>query len=275
MTILANHPQRSQSFPDFREENEPADNRRIILAGTGDPDDPPLGRIVTFRHGGAERPVVTRGGLHLRFRMPSIKTGMTQVGEGRGEELLAMQCEVDGNVYKFKCHPYMFDIAFDGPRFTYRPDLAILYRDGRVEIIEVKRTPDDLNDDDKVRMARVKEFVRRCGWDLSIRYLVDIRGSKWREHNVANLFGRRAMVLTKDEISRGDAIRAQARCVEWGEVVIRVSPDNRRRGNAVVERLLAGGYFTVDLDAKFDDGTLLIPTRSVPSRSLPGFEGEA
>ncbi|OBX18959.1 hypothetical protein A9995_10515 [Erythrobacter sp. QSSC1-22B] len=197
---------------------------------------------------------------------------MTEVGEGRGEELLAMQCEIDGNVSNFKCHPYRFDIAFGGPHFTYRPDLAILHPDGRVEIVEVKRTPDDLSVEDKVKLARVKEFLRRCDWDLSIRYLEDIRGSKWREHNVANIFGRRAMELTSSEMSGAEVIRAQMRPIEWGEVVSRLAPGDRRHGDAVVERLLAGGLFTVDLDARFNDRVLLTPTGKACPRTLPGFE---
>ena len=270
--VTISHPQRSQAIPDLRDEAQPADGRRLVRTGSGETDNPPLGHIVVFRHGGTERPVVTRGGLHLRFRMPSVKTGMTEVGEGRGEELLAMQCEVDGDIVQFKCHPYKFDIAFGGPRFTYRPDLAILYRDGRIEIVEVKRTPDDLSTDDKVSLARVREFVRRCGWEFSIRYLEDIRGSRWREHNVANIFGRRAMALTHDESSRAQAVRAKMQQVRWGDLISLVAPHDRKHGNAVVERLIAGGMFIVDFDARFDDRTILRPTTIAAPRALPGFE---
>lgn len=270
--VTISHPQRSRAIPYLRDEAKPAAGRRLVRAGTGETDNPPLGHIVVFRHGGTERPVVTRGGLHLRFRMPSVKTGMTEVGEGRGEELLAMQCEVDGNIIKFKCHPYKFDIAFGGPRFTYRPDLAILYRDGRIEIVEVKRTPDDLSTDDKVSLARVREFVRRCGWEFSIRYLDDIRGLKWREHNVANIFGRRAMALTNDESSRAQAVRAKMQQVRWGDLIRLVAPNDRKHGNAVVERLVADGLFIVDFDSPFDDRTILNPTQIVVPRALPGFE---
>lgn len=94
---LANPSRRSRAIPDLRDEGEPSDSRRVVLADTIDEDEQPLGCILVFRHGGAERPVITRGGLHLRFRLPSVKTGMTEPGEGRGEELLAMQCEVDGD----------------------------------------------------------------------------------------------------------------------------------------------------------------------------------
>lgn len=273
--ILHTTPRRAQCIPNFRDEREPADSRRIVTSAAGI-DTPPLGRIVTFRHGGVERPVVTRGGLHLRFRMPSAKTGMTEVGEGRGEELLAMQCEIDGSVLNFKCHPYRFEIAFGGAAFTYRPDIAILHRDGRIEIVEVKRTPDDIDEDDKEKLGRVREFVRRCGWEFSIRYLDDIRGSNEREHNVARIFGRRANLLTLKEGLVAEAERAKNVPIRWDQLAHLLSPRDALHGDAVVERLLAGGMFVVDLDSKLGPASLLTPTMPFTQRPLPGFgEGAA
>lgn len=274
MRILRPAPKRAQCVPNFRDEREPADSRRIVMSAGG-MDTPPLGRIVTFRHGGIERPVVTRGGLHLRFRMPSVKTGMTEVGEGRGEELLAMQCEVDGNVLNFKCHPYRFEIAFGRAAFTYRPDIAILHRDGRIEIVEVKRTPDDLDEDEKEKLGRVREFVRRCGWEFSIRYLEEIRGADEREHNVARIFGRRANTLSLEEGLVAEAERAKNVPIRWDRLAHVLSPRDALHGDAVVERLVAGGKFIVDLDARLGPATVLTPTTNVTQRPLPGFKDEA
>lgn len=274
MRILHTTPRRAQCIPYFRDEREPADSRRIVTSAAGI-DTPPLGRIVTFRHGGVERPVVTRGGLHLRFRMPSAKTGMTEVGEGRGEELLAMQCEIDGSVLNFKCHPYRFEIAFGGAAFTYRPDIVILHRDGRIEIVEVKRTPDDIDEDEKEKLGRVREFVRRCGWEFSIRYLEELRGSDEREHNVARFFGRRANKLQREERVIAEAERAKNVPIRWDRLAGLVSPHDALHGDAVVERLVAGGMFVVDLDSRLGPASLLAPTTNVPQRPLPGFEEEA
>ncbi|WP_133366504.1 hypothetical protein [Qipengyuania sediminis] len=271
MRILRPAPKRAQCIPDFRDEREPADSRRIVRSTDG-LDTPPLGRIVTFRHGGIERPVVTRGGLHLRFKMASIKTGMTEVGEGRGEELLAMQCEIDGSVLNFKCHPYRFEIAFGGAAFTYRPDIAILHRDGRIEIVEVKRTPDDIDEDEREKLGRVREFVRRCGWEFSIRYLEEIRGSDEREHNVARFFGRRANKVQREERVIAEAERAKNVPIRWDRLAGLVSPYDALHGDAVVERLVAGGMFFVDLDSKMGPASVLTPTTPTTQQPLPGFE---
>lgn len=260
-------------LPDFRDEREHADPARIISVGKGKKENPLLGRIVVLRHGGEARPVITRGSLHLRFRTPSAKTGMTEVGEGRGEELLTMQCEVDGNVLNYKCHPYRFEIALGEKPFTYRPDLAILWRNGKIEIVEVKRTIDDLTSDDRAKLGWVREFVRRCGWRFNIFYLEEIRGSRYREHNVARIFGRRSLILSRSEQSLAKSIRAAGAPIEWGRLSTQIAEDDARHGNAVVECLIAKGWFTVDFDAAFSSATILTPTRHVPRRSLPGFEG--
>lgn len=267
-------PPRSRAIPDFRDENELADYRRVVATVPGDDNDPPLGWIETLVHGGAQRPVITRGSMHMRFTLPSVKTGMSEIGEGRGEELLAMLCEVDGIVSTFKLHPYRFGIHMRRGQFTYRPDNGIIYRDGRLEIVEVKRTPEDLDEDEKVRLGMVAEFVRRCGWSFSIRYLEEIRGPKCREHNVAQIFGRRALKLTPEEWSRAKAMRLAGRPIAWSEVAAGISPQDRRHGDAVVERLIAAGWFIVDLDSPLDPGTRLTPTREVSKHVLPGFKGD-
>lgn len=260
-------------LPDFRDEREHADPARIIPAGKSGDEDPLLGRIVVLRHGGEQRPVITRGAPHLRFRLPSAKTGMTEVGEGRGEELLAMRCEVDGNILNYKCHPYRFEIALGEKPFTYRPDLAILWRNGTIEIVEVKRTIDDLTSEDRIKLGLVREFVRRCGWQFNIHYLADIRGSSYCEHNVARIFGRRALILSRSEEPLAKSIRAAGGPIEWGRLAASLVEGDVRHGNAVVECLIAKGWFTVDFDAAFSSATILTPTRPAHRRSLPGFEG--
>lgn len=260
-------------LPDFSDENEPTDPRRIVPAGSMDRHDPPLGRIVTLHHGGAQRPVITRGGPHLRFRISSRKTGMTEVGEGKGEEFLAMYCEVNGEVLNYKCHPYRFETALGGIPFTYRPDIAILWRNGLFEIVEVKRTPRDLDDENRARLAWIREFLRRCGWHFTIRYLPEIYGSKHRKHNVEHIFGRRALKLSHKELAFAQNARSYAKAIEWGQLAKRCCGGDDRRGNAIVECLVARGWFTLNFDAPLSPSTILTPTRDVPQRLLAGFEG--
>lgn len=271
MNSQLKQPAVSLGMPSYYNELEPADSRRLIAAAYAPVNEPPLGHIITLRHGGAERPVITKGGLHKRFRMPSTKTGMSEVGEGKAEQLLAMTCDVDPQVSNFKCHPYKFKLALGGAPFSYRPDIAIQYRNGLFEIVEVKRTPNDLDDELKNKLARVKEFVRRCGWQFSIRYLDEIKGSSARVGNVERLFGRRALKLTDRERYIADAMILDGQSITWGELAQRLSPGNICHGDAVIEHLITAGYFDVDLDSKFSTSAQLTPLRPFKQLPIPGF----
>lgn len=182
-----------------------------------------------------------------------------------------MTCDVDPQVSNFKCHPYQFKLALGGAPFSYRPDIAIQYRNGLFEIVEVKRTPDDLDDELKDQLARVKEFVRRCGWQFSIRYLKEIKGSIHRKGNVERLFGRRALILADRERYIADAMMLDGQAITWGEMAQRLSPQSVRHGDAVIEHLITAGYFDVDLDSKFSTNTRLTPLRPLKQIPIPGF----
>lgn len=271
MTKMSESPITFVGMPSFYNEHELADSRRLVAAAKAPVDLPPLGHIITLKHGGSERPVITKGGLHKRFRMPSTKTGMSEVGEGKGEQMLAMMCDVDPQVSNFKCHPYKFKLALGGAPFSYRPDIAIQYRNGLYQIVEVKRTPDDLNDELKDKLARVEEFVRRCGWQFSILFLDDIKGSKPRVGNVERLFGRRALKLTERERHTADRIVLKGQALSWGDAVQRLSPDNALHGDSVVEHLITAGNFEVDLDSRFSTSTRLTPLPPIAQLPIPGF----
>jgi hypothetical protein len=141
-----------------------------------------LARLMVLRHGGHERPVIHRGSKHLRFRFVSVKTGTTQLGEGRGEEFLAMTNEVWGEVHDYECHPFRIEFMRDGKLTSYRPDAVRMFVDGTIEVIECKRTPDDLNDEEyRETLALVAEICRRLGMVFRVLYLHDIMGPRERQ----------------------------------------------------------------------------------------------
>lgn len=261
-------PAASLHIPSFFNENNVPDPRRLVSVADAPIDQPPLAQIILLRHGGSNNPVLKRGSLHTRFRMPSMKTGMSEVGEGKGEELLAMACEVNPMVSNFKCHPYQFIL----PTFSYKPDAAVAHRSGEIEVVEVKRTPKDIDDTLRLKLPAIKEVCRLCGMRFSIRFLADIIGSKHRVHNIERLFGRRAMELSVSEQMLADATRVNGQPITWGEFALRLSPGNLRHGDAIVEHLIAAGHFTTDLDAVFTSDTMLTPLSEKAQLLIPGFE---
>jgi hypothetical protein len=274
MHMPQNVPKLALNLRNCLDNTVPADRQRMRRKGETDHDQPPLGRIIGFSHGGATRPVITRGGLHLRFLIPSTKTGRSQIGEGRAEELLAMTCEVDGRVLSYRTHPCEIAIAISRKHFSYRPDMLVVWRDGTIEVIEVKRTAADLTDDLREKLPLVKEFLRRCDIEFSVRYLDEIRGSKFRPRNVANLFSRRAMRLTPEQEALAQFVRTRGELVAWHALANLMDPTNALIGNAIVERLLASGFFITDLDARFGDNTLLTPTADAKCPVVPFLEGD-
>lgn len=235
-----------------------------------------IARITVFQHGGHERPVITRGSKHLRFRFPSSKTQTTQLGEGKGERALARFNEVATIVDDYECHPFEIAVARNGRVQRYRPDAIRQLADSTIELIEVKRTPDDLEDPEyRELLAAIGEVARLCGWVFRDLYLDDILGPPDvstralppRVRNVDALFGRRSMSLNRHEervasrlVSRGDPI-------SWADLRDRLAPADVLQGDAVIECLLARSMLSTNLDSPFNPATILTPAEPFTGRS--------
>ena len=235
-----------------------------------------IAKITLFQHGGHARPVITRGGRHLRFRFTSALTGTTQLGEGKGERLLARYNEVATRIPDYECHPCGIAISRDGRVQNYRPDAIRLLDDGTIELIEVKRTPDDLSDEGyRELLAAVAEVARLCGWVFRVLHLRDIVGPPAanprqvppRVRNVDALFDRRTMALDPHERRTADRVLGRGETVAWGDLRDRLAPRDALQGDAVIERLLARGRLSTDLDVPFRPGTQLVPATPFAGRS--------
>lgn len=228
-----------------------------------------IARITVLRHGGHDRPVITRGAKHSRFRFISDKTHTTQLGEGPGEEMLAYYNEVATEVVDYECHPFQIDLATGDGHKRYRPDAVRQLADGTVELIEVKRTERDLDDPEyRELLAAIAELCRICGWKFSVLHLEDIDppGTE-RRKNVEGLYARRAMDLSREEDRLAGRLVATGMPITWRELRDRVSPGDPLHGDAVIERLLAGGMLSCDLDLPLTPSTVLTPARPFRGRS--------
>ncbi|MBA2935660.1 hypothetical protein HZF05_16370 [Sphingomonas sp. CGMCC 1.13654] len=233
-----------------------------------------IARITVLEHGGHRRPVIHRGSKHSRFRFTSRKTGLTQLGEGRIEEFCAYRCETDGDVVDYQCHPFEIEtICPDGP-FSYRPDLVLQRRDGPVELIELKRTPDDIDDPEyRERLATIREVVRRVGWRFRILYAADVYGEtdeirRQRLRNVESIFGHRSLKLSANELRTAQRLVGRGSAMTWRVLRDAVAPGDPLAGNDVVESLLARGVIVTDVDLPFHHKTVLEPVRPFRGPSL-------
>lgn len=221
-----------------------------------------IARITVFQHGGHQRPVIHRGSKHQRFRFTSTKTNTTQLGEGRGEEALAHYNKVCTAVVDYECHPFEITIMKGDRSNRYRPDAIRVFDSGAIELIEVKRTPDDLsNPSDRETLALIAEICRRCGWDFRVFYLHDILGPQARQMNVSALYCRRSMALNRAEERIAGRLIGRGSPIDWGTLRERLAPGDWLHGDAVIEHLLARGMLSTDLDVGFTSRTILTPTR--------------
>ncbi|WP_168845762.1 hypothetical protein [Sphingomonas sp. S2M10] len=267
--IEIRHP--DKRIPSYLDANEPASRSRVrrpVKRWEGLEEASKLAQVVVLRHGGHARPVINRGQRHLRSRMSSRKTGLQQVIEGRGHRDFAMWNEVNPHVIDFEAHPFHFIVHVNGKRVAYYPDHVRLLRDGTIELIEVKRTPADLDDEDyRQKLGVVAEVARRCGWVFRILYHADITGPKWRMRNVEAIYSRRYMIVTREEQDAISQFVARGAPATWAALRDAVAPDDTRRGNAVLENAVALGRIGIELDDRITDDTEVTPLPPVAHRN--------
>lgn len=255
-------------IPNYLNTNEPALRSRIrrpTMRWRGLEEVSRMAQIIVLDHGGHARPVINRGQQHLRSRMSSRKTGIQQIVEGRGHRDLTMWNEVNPQVLDFQAHPFLIRGQIGDEPFDYYPDHIRLMRNGRVELIEVKRTPADLSEPSyRRKLGAVAEIVRRGGWDFRILYHAAITGPRWRMRNVEALYARRYLLLDREEQDVVNAFVMNGDPMTWLALRDILAPDNPRRGNAVIENAIALGRIDVDLDQRITCSTVVTPLPPLP-----------
>lgn len=261
-------------IPERVDQSQIPSRARLRVRGTRDApnDNPPIAHIEVLQQGGYNRPVITRGGLHARGRFRSQKTGLTQVFEGNVEPILAMRNEVDALVIDYQCHPFRIHLTVNGKRHTYSPDAIRVMADGRIELIEAKRTAPDLRDPEyREILATVKEICRQCGWHFRVLYLSDVAPTNESKHNIETLFGRLFGALTSKEERTCEMVRKAGKPISWGDLRAKLSDADPRHGDAVIEAAAAKGFFSFDLDRQRTCATILHPVLPFKGKSAIRF----
>jgi hypothetical protein len=251
----------------FRDDDEVVDRNRIMRERArwrGLEELTQLARIEVLEHGGITRPIVTRGGKHLRSRLVSRKTNRVQVTEGKGLRFLTRMCEVDNWVVDYQAHPFRVTAVADGVAIEWYPDIVYILADGTIELIEVKRTPRDLDKEGLgEKLAAFREIFRRCGWKVRILYDRDVFGTKEvrgvRAKTVGAAYSRRFLSPSETEAETIAALVRAAVPISWADAATRLSPSDPLRADALVEHCVARGYLSVDFDEPFGAFTMMTP----------------
>ena len=223
-----------------------------------------LAVITVLVHGGHERPIITRGGKHLRSRMGSRKTGLQQLAEGRAHRDLIMLNEVDPDVLDYQAHPFKMEFQQLGKPEVYYPDHIRSLSDGTIELIEVKRSEKDLADTDYcAKLGAVAEIARRVGWVFRVLYHNEITGCEDRLDNVQAIYTHRFMRLSRSEQLAISEFVARDEPCSWDELRELVCSGDKRRGEAALRCNIALGRISVNLDQQITATTKVLPCRPV------------
>jgi TnsA endonuclease N terminal len=90
--------------------------------------------------------------------------------EGYGERHFFRCCEVDPNVTRFLAQPHRLEIMAGRPKpLIYFPDVRVEYADGTTEIVEVKRSEEELQDPDYAeKLAGAASVYAALGWGFRV-----------------------------------------------------------------------------------------------------------
>jgi hypothetical protein len=204
---------------------------------------------------------------------PSLKAGTALPWEGIPERHYVWVCEVDWNVRSFMVQPMRMEFRMsDGRVLIYFPDIERFLDDTAIEIVEIKKTEDEVHRDPdyafKLWLARQVCEVR--GWSFRIvtadKYLAE-------GHRLANArlirIDRFATVSAEDYIRLGEAFHPADGKLTWGEVVAALSrtddewsPDGLARLRALIVRR----HVRVDINLRINQQTPVILTESAAIR---------
>lgn len=223
-------------------------------------------RMILHKHGGLNIQLINRMQKHSRSFFSSQKNGLVQFQEGRSEEFIAKFHEGCGHYRDYECHPHELRFMWGGKMQRYLPDLirVVSNPDGTetVEVIEIKRHANDRRDARyRVKLAGAKEVYRTIGWRFLIIDAADFFASPEKLPNVERIFGRRFMILSSDELAGATRVYDTPEPITWSRLSKAVAPGDRYQGDAVIEALLAKGWFTTDLNEYITPRSVLCPTR--------------
>jgi hypothetical protein len=90
--------------------------------------------------------------------------------ESYAERHLFRCCEIDPKVVRFLAQPHRLEMLVGRPRpLIYFPDVRVEYADGTTEIVEVKRSNDELEDPDYAeKLAGAAAVYQALGWPFCV-----------------------------------------------------------------------------------------------------------
>jgi len=127
--------------------------------------------IVTATNGGPIRTITGRALLRPNGRFPSRKAWRVLPFEAMHERALMWICEADPSIKTFLSQPHRLEMNIGEARpLVYFPDLMWESADGRIEIIETKKTLSEVRRDPRyeMKLELARWVYEREGWSYRV-----------------------------------------------------------------------------------------------------------
>jgi len=217
---------------------------------------------------GAIRTIVGAGRVTSIGVYPSAKSGLLQPYEGRTERALIHWCEADGTVPHYQSQPCILRYRTPWGHSAWIVDLWRQLADGTIEMVEVKRTPNDLRKPGyAAKLACAAASATSLGYRFRLMFRDEIRGNVHRRRNVARVQARRNGLLSDGALERFEEAAAAGALLSVGDVR-RAVHHEPLRGMAGVHRLVARGHVLVDLDSFLCDASPVVIAGPIPASRI-------
>lgn len=195
-------------------------------------------------------------GWHISF-----KAGRMLHWEGETALFKLIECEGRPDVARINTESVGFEFVLNGMLVTYTIDIELVAPNGRVTLLEVKRTEHDLDEPDyRLRLAYVREVCRRCGIGFEVVFRADIFRSGIHRRNAALVASRGFVPFSDRHRSVLTAHRRTRRGeTTYGSLAADLEPGHPVAGKAVVQAMIVSRLVDMDLTARLkDDSPVLI-----------------
>jgi hypothetical protein len=221
----------------------------------------PLAKLFVSDAGGALRTLLGAAHRHFIGVLPSLKTGLSNPFEGIGEQALACDSESDADVHYFQTQAFRLRMLVNGRQAEWICDHLRQLRCGRVEAIEVKGHPKQMDGAYRQKLIEARTLLADIGWRVVIRYEDGIVGCPARQVNRSDLMQDRSVHVDEDGIAAFERMRVENAHTTFG-ALCRELDSRRAFGEAKARSMMARGRARTDLDRLITDASPveLLPT---------------
>lgn len=230
---------------------------RVVRAGERPARPEDIMAVMYVRADGGSLRTFHGGLAHENGWYASHKRGRTQHWEGDAQLYLVKRLECEPDVEWMQTEHRRFEFLSDGEWRTYTCDIEVRYRDGSIEIVEVKRDDRALDDEEYAAvLAAVAEICRRSGMRFRVVVAEDIFVDRHHRDNVELFSSRRTAVVRPEHVRRLEAHALRhGPDSTYGELAAVLDPRSPVRGKAIVQSLTIRARVEIDLAGRLHDGT--------------------